>query len=82
MGHRLNLWLASLGNKAPEVLTTLMTLLAKGIIKPHSGVPPMLRPCSDPPFVLFCVQHLHGQKRWRCFLEILMRGLLCMQAWV
>lgn len=36
---RLGVWLESLGNKAPEVLSTLMDLLAQGVIKPHSGAP-------------------------------------------
>lgn len=37
---RLGVWLASLGDKAPEVLSTLMDLLAKGVIRPHSGMVP------------------------------------------
>ncbi len=35
---RLGVWLGSLGDKAPEVLSTLMDLLAKGVIKPHNGM--------------------------------------------
>jgi hypothetical protein len=34
---RLNKWLESLGDKAPEVLSTLVDLLAKGAIAPSSG---------------------------------------------
>jgi len=34
---RLGKWLASLGSKAPEVLSTLVDLLAKGAITPLSG---------------------------------------------
>ena len=37
---RLGVWLGSLGNKAPEVLSTLMDLLAKGVIRPHNGTIP------------------------------------------
>ena len=35
---RLGVWLASLGDKAPEVLSTLMDMLAKGVIRPHNGM--------------------------------------------
>lgn len=37
---RLGVWLASLGDKAPEVLSRLMDLLAKGVIRPHNGMIP------------------------------------------
>lgn len=46
------MWLSSIGDKAPEVLSTLMTILAKGIIKPHSGACPMFQPC----FCQICMQ--------------------------
>ena len=79
-GLRLGLWLASLGDKAPEVLSTLMTLLAKGIIKPHSGAASTSQPCPDPHVISFVCVHQLLEANWRCFLTLLALRLLCMQA--
>ena len=48
MKRRLSPWLASLGDRAPEVLSTLMTMLAKGVIKPHSGMRAHVAALSQP----------------------------------